>query len=125
MILTMVFGIIGGLGLFFFGMHQLSEGLQRIAGHKIHDILEALSKNPLNGVLAGTIITSIIQSSSATSVILIGFANAGLLNLNQSMSIIFGANIGTTITSQIVSLRLEDYVLPIIGFGVIFYLFTK
>lgn len=125
MILTMVFGIIGGLGLFFFGMHQLSEGLQRIAGHKIHDILEALSKNPLNGVLAGTIITSIIQSSSATSVILIGFANAGLLNLNQSMSIIFGANIGTTITSQIVSLRLEDYVLPIIGIGVIFYLFTK
>ncbi|NLL61963.1 MAG: Na/Pi cotransporter family protein [Candidatus Atribacteria bacterium] len=125
MILTMVFGIIGGLGLFFFGMHQLSEGLQRIAGHKIHDILEALSKNPLNGVLAGTIITSIIQSSSATSVILIGFANAGLLNLNQSMSIIFGANIGTTITSQIVSLRLEDYVLPIVGIGVIFYLFTK
>jgi len=121
----MVFGIIGGLGLFFFGMHQLSEGLQRIAGHKIHDILEALSKNPLNGVLAGTIITSIIQSSSATSVILIGFANAGLLNLNQSMSIIFGANIGTTITSQIVSLRLEDYVLPIVGIGVIFYLFTK
>ncbi|MDD3640963.1 MAG: Na/Pi symporter, partial [Atribacterota bacterium] len=74
-----LFGLIGGLGLFLFGMRQLSEGLQKIAGNKIHQILEALSKNPIKGVATGTIITAILQSSSATSVITIGFANAGLL----------------------------------------------
>ncbi len=125
MVLTIIFGLIGGLGLFFLGMHQVSEGLQKIAGNKIHQILEALSKNPFKGVLAGAVITTILQSSSATSVILIGFANAGLLNLQQAMSIIFGANIGTTSTVQIVSLNLEDYILPIIGIGVAIYLFSR
>ncbi|HOR42600.1 MAG TPA: Na/Pi cotransporter family protein, partial [Atribacterota bacterium] len=125
MVLTIIFGLIGGLGLFLFGMHQVSEGLQKIAGNKIHQILEALSKNPFKGVLAGAVITTILQSSSATSVILIGFANAGLLNLQQAMSIIFGANIGTTSTVQIVSLNLEDYILPIIGIGVAIYLFSR
>jgi|LDZU01.1.fsa_nt_gi phosphate:Na+ symporter len=115
--LSLIFGIIGGLGLFLFGMKQLSEGLQKIAGNKIHQVLEALSKNPIKGILSGTAITTILQSSSATTVITIGFVNAGLLSLKQAISIIFGANIGTTITAQIISFNLNEYVLPMIGFG--------
>lgn len=112
--LSLIFGIIGGLGLFLFGMKQLSEGLQKIAGNKIHQVLEALSKNPIKGILSGTAITTILQSSSATTVITIGFVNAGLLSLKQAISIIFGANIGTTITAQIISFNLNEYVLPIL-----------
>jgi phosphate:Na+ symporter len=117
MILSLLFGLIGGLGLFLFGMNQLSESLQKIAGNKIHQILEVLSKNPIKGIATGTVITAILQSSSATSVITIGFANAGLLNLKQAMSIIFGANIGTTITAQIISFQIHEYMLPLIGIG--------
>lgn len=115
--LSIVFGLIGGLGLFLFGMSHLSKNLQKIAGNKIHQVLEALSKNPLKGVMTGAVITAILQSSSATSVITIGFANAGLLNLKQAMSIIFGANIGTTITAQIISFNLSEYMIPAIGIG--------
>ena len=115
--LSLLFGLIGGLGLFLFGMHQLSESLQKIAGNKIHQVLEALSKNPIKGITTGAVITAILQSSSATSVITIGFANAGLLNLKQAMSIIFGANIGTTITAQIISFQIHEYILPAIGIG--------
>ncbi len=125
MVLTIIFGLIGGLGLFLFGMNQLSEGLQKIAGNRVHQYLEALSLNPLKGVLTGTAVTAILQSSSATSVIAIGFANAGLLNLQQAISINFGANIGTTINAQIISLQLEEYILPIIGIGVAIYLFAR
>ena len=125
MSLSLIFGIIGGLGLFLFGMRQLSEGLQKIAGNKIHQILEALSKNPLKGIATGTVITAILQSSSATSVITIGFANAGLLNLKQAMSIIFGANIGTTVTAQIISFQIHEYMLPAIGIGFVINAFAK
>ncbi len=114
---SLFFSLIGGLGLFLFGMRQLSEGLQKIAGNKIHQILEIISKNSFKGVITGTVITAILQSSSATSVITIGFVNAGLLTLKQALSIIFGANIGTTITAQIISFKLDEYVLPVIGIG--------
>ena len=117
MYFSLIFGMIGGLGLFLFGMRQLSEGLQKIAGNKIHQVLEILSKNSLKGVITGTVITAILQSSSATSVITIGFVNAGLLTLKQALGIIFGANIGTTITAQIISFQLDEYVLPMIGIG--------
>jgi len=115
--LSLIFGIIGGLGLFLFGMRQLSEGLQKIAGNKIHQVLEVLSKNPIKGIISGTVITTVLQSSSVTTVITIGFVNAGLLSLKQAISIIFGANIGTTITAQIISFNLNEYVLPMIGIG--------
>jgi len=117
--IELIFGIIGGLGLFLYGMNLLSEGLQKITGDKIQKILELLTNKPIMGVVTGALITSIIQSSSATSVIVIGLVNAGLLNLKQSISIIAGANIGTTVTAQIVSFRLEKYALPAIGIGVI------
>jgi len=123
--LSIIFGLIGGLGLFLFGMQQLSEGLQKIAGNKIHQVLEVLSKNPIKGIVSGTAITAILQSSSATSIITIGFVNAGLLSLKQAISIIFGANIGTTITAQVISFNLNEYMLPAIGIGFAINMFAK
>ena len=123
--LSFIFGMVGGLGLFLFGMRELSEGLQKIAGNRIHQILEILSKNPLKGIATGTAITTILQSSSATSIITIGFVNAGLLSLKQAMSIIFGANIGTTITAQIISFQISEYVFPFIGIGIAVNMFAK
>ncbi|HDK26740.1 MAG TPA: Na/Pi cotransporter family protein [Candidatus Atribacteria bacterium] len=125
MSIELIFGMMGGLGLFLYGMNLLSEGLQKITGDKIQKILELLTNKPIMGVVTGALITSIIQSSSATSVIVIGLVNAGLLNLKQSISIIAGANIGTTVTAQIVSFRLEKYALPAIGIGVALILLSK
>ncbi|MEA1939339.1 MAG: Na/Pi cotransporter family protein [Candidatus Caldatribacteriota bacterium] len=125
MTVDMVFGLIGGLGLFLYGMQLLSEGLQKIAGDRIQKTMEFLTNKPVMGVATGALLTSIIQSSSATSVIAIGLVNASLLSLKQSISIIAGANIGTTITAQIVSFRLEKYALPAIGIGFAFYFLSK
>ncbi len=121
----LIFGIIGGLGLFLYGMQLLSDGLQKIAGDRIQKIIEFLTNKPVMGVATGALITSIIQSSSATSVITIGLVNAGLLNLKQAVSVIVGANIGTTVTAQILSFRLEKYALPAIGIGFIFNFLAK
>lgn len=123
--IELIFGMVGGLGLFLYGMNLLSEGLQKITGDKIQKILELFTNKPIMGIVTGALITSIIQSSSATSVIVIGLVNAGLLNLKQSISIIVGANIGTTVTAQIVSFRLEKYALPAIGIGVILNFMSK
>lgn len=121
----LIFGIIGGLGLFLYGMQLLSDGLQKITGDRIQKIIEFLTNKPVMGVATGALITSIIQSSSATSVITIGLVNAGLLSLKQAVSVIVGANIGTTVTAQIVSFRLEKYALPAIGIGFIFNFLAK
>jgi len=115
----LIFGMVGGLGLFLYGMQLLSDGLQKVTGDKIQKVLEFLTNKPIMGVVTGALITSIIQSSSATSVITIGLVNAGLLSLKQAVSVIAGANIGTTVTAQIVSFRLEKYALPAIGIGFI------
>jgi len=125
MTIELIFGMVGGLGLFLYGMQLLSEGLQKSTGDKLPKILELLTNKPIIGVATGTLITSIIQSSSATSVITIGLVNAGLLSLKQAISVIIGANIGTTITAQIVSFRLEKYALPAIGIGFIFNFLSK
>ena len=121
----LIFGLIGGLGLFLYGMQLLSDGLQKATGDRIQKILEFLTKKPVMGIVTGALITSIIQSSSATSVIAIGLVNAGLLSLKQAVSVIAGANIGTTVTAQIVSFRLEQYALPAIGIGFIFNFLGK
>lgn len=125
MSIELIFGMLGGLGLFLYGMSLLSEGLQKVTGDKIQKILEMLTNRPVVGVAIGALITSLIQSSSATSVITIGLVNAGLLNLKQAISVIIGANIGTTVTAQIVSFRLEKYALPAIGIGVILSFLSK
>lgn len=121
-----VFGLLGGLAIFLFGMNSMSDSLQKAAGNRMKSILGFLTRNPLMGVLAGALVTAVLQSSSATTVMVIGFTSAGLMTLKQGISCIFGANIGTTITAQIIAFKLSDYIFPIIFIGfVIFFIFKK
>ena len=128
MIRTMVFGTIGGLGLFLFGMVLMSEGLKKAAGPKLKSILESVTKRPIRGFLVGVGVTSIIQSSSATTVIVIGLVNAGLLTLKQAIGVIIGANVGTTVTAWLVSfsglkwLDISTYAMPAVGLGFLLYI---
>ncbi|QCX34830.1 Na/Pi cotransporter family protein [Caloramator sp. E03] len=117
--------MLGGLGLFIYGMHIMGEGLEKTAGNKLKKILEVLTTNKLMGVIVGTIITAIMQSSSATTVMVVGFVNAGLMNLYQASSVIMGANIGTTITAQIIAFNLSDIAPLILAAGAIITIFAK
>ena len=121
--------LIGALGMFLFGMNMMSESLQKVAGNKMRSILSSMTKNRFIGVLSGIIITSIIQSSSATTVLIVSFVNAGLLTLGESISVIMGANIGTTITAWLVSLigfkfSIAEIAIPLIGLSLPF-IFSK
>ena len=118
-------GLIGGLGLFLFGMNYMGDGLQRAAGEKMKNILAVLTKNRFMGLIVGTIVTMIIQSSSATTVMTVGFVNAGLMNLQQAIGIIMGANIGTTVTALLVSLSIDTIAPIFIGIGVFVHLVAK
>jgi phosphate:Na+ symporter len=118
----MVLGTVGGLGLFLFGMIQMSEGLKKAAGTKLKNVLESMTKNRVAGCLVGAGITALIQSSSAATVMVVGFVNAGLLTLKQAISVIIGTNIGTTATAWLVSisgfkLEITTYALPAIAVG--------
>lgn len=115
----------GGLGLLLFGLHFMSEGLQSAAGDKIRAILEKGTRTPLRGVLTGTLVTALIQSSSATTVLTVGLVNAQLLTLRQAIGVILGANLGTTITAFLIGFSLHNYVLPIVAVGALLYLFFK
>ena len=117
--------LIGGLGLFLFGMNYMGDGLQKAAGNKMKNLLAALTKNNFTGLLVGTLVTAVIQSSSATTVMTIGFVNAGLMNLNQAVGIIMGANIGTTVTALLVSLDITKIATLFVGIGVFVYLASK
>uniref|UniRef100_UPI003D81352C Na/Pi cotransporter family protein n=1 Tax=Trichloromonas sp. TaxID=3069249 RepID=UPI003D81352C len=121
----LVFGLVGGLGLFLFGMKIMSEGLQKIAGARMRKILAALTNNRIVGTLVGLAVTAIIQSSSATTVMVVGFVNAGLMSLVQSIGVILGANIGTTITAQLIAFKITKYALPAIGIGAGLKLFGR
>lgn len=120
-----VFGLLGGLAIFIFGMNMMSECLQKAAGEKMKSILALLTKNPVLGVLAGALTTAVLQSSSATTVLAIGFVSAGLMNLPQAISIIIGANIGTTMTAQIIAFKLSDYIYVIIFLGFVLGFIAK
>lgn len=111
------FGLIGGLALFLYGMNTMSDALQKTAGERMKKILSFLTKNPIMGALAGALVTAVLQSSSATTVMAIGFVSAGLMTLPQAISVIFGANIGTTMTAQLLAFKLSDYIYPIIFVG--------
>lgn len=115
------FNLIGGLGFFFFGMQLMSQGLKKIAGERIKNILHMATKVSVVGVLVGAGVTCLIQSSSATTVMVVGFVNAGLLVLKQAISVIMGANIGTTCTAWLVSFmgvfKITNYALPVVGIG--------
>ena len=112
-----IFGLFGGLAIFLYGMNMMSESLQKAAGEKMRKVLAVLTKNRLLGVLSGALVTAVLQSSSATTVMAIGFVSAGLMTLPQAISIIFGANIGTTMTAQIIAFKLSDYIYIIILAG--------
>jgi phosphate:Na+ symporter len=113
----MLFGLLGGLGLFLLGMNMMSQGLMKSAGDKMRSILSNLTKNRFFAVGLGTFVTMIIQSSSATTVMLISFVNAGLMKFAQTLGIILGADIGTTITAQMIAFKLTDYALLMIAIG--------
>lgn len=121
----LIFGLIGGLGLFLFGMKTMSEGLQKVAGNRIRKILAALTNNRVVGMLVGLAVTAIIQSSSATTVMVVGFVNAGLMSLVQSIGVVLGANIGTTVTAQLIAFKITKFALPAIGVGAGLKLFSK
>ena len=112
-----IFGLIGGLALFLYGMNSMSDALQKAAGEKMKKILGFLTKNPVMGALAGALVTAVLQSSSATTVMVIGFVSAGLMSLPQAISVIFGANIGTTMTAQLMAFKISNYIYPIIFIG--------
>jgi phosphate:Na+ symporter len=120
--MTELFTILGGLGVFLFGLRVMSGGLQKLAGAGLRSVLAGLTRNRFTGVFSGFLITCAVQSSSATTVLVVSFANAGLLTLTQALGLVMGANIGTTVTAWIVSLlgfklKIAAFALPIIGFG--------
>ncbi len=117
--------IFGGLALFIYGMHVMAEGLENAAGNKMRSIIELLTKNRFIAVFVGAAVTAIIQSSSATTVMVVGFVNAGIMNLSQSAGIIMGANIGTTVTAILVSLNLTELAPLAIGSGVVILIICK
>ncbi|RLI96611.1 MAG: hypothetical protein DRO99_04170, partial [Candidatus Aenigmatarchaeota archaeon] len=121
-VISVIFGLAGGLALFLFGINLLSEGLQKAAGEKLKDLLEKLTKNRLRGVGVGALVTATIQSSSLTTVTLVGLINAGLMGFSQAVPVIMGANIGTTVTAQIISFKIASLSMPILAIGMALYM---
>jgi len=117
--------LLGGLALFLYGMKTLGDGLEKFSGDQMRKFLEVVTRKPVMGVFIGTIVAATIHSSSATTVMTVGFVNAGLMTLRQAIGVIMGANIGTTVNAQIIAFHLSDYVLPVIAFGFGMYFFCK
>lgn len=121
----MLFEFFGGLGIFLYGIKFMGDGLQKSAGDRLRDVLDRFTTNPVMGVLAGLIVTVLVQSSSATTVITVGLVSAGFMTLRQAIGVIMGANIGTTITAFIIGIDVGEYALPIIAVGSILLFFFK
>ncbi|MFE7061076.1 Na/Pi cotransporter family protein [Sutcliffiella sp. NPDC057660] len=121
----MIFEFIGGLGIFLFGIKYMGDGLQKSAGDKLRDILDRFTTNPFMGVLAGIIVTVLIQSSSGTTALTVGLVSAGFMTLRQAIGVIMGANVGTTVTAFIIGIKISEYALPIIAVGAILLFFFK
>ncbi|WP_036831659.1 Na/Pi cotransporter family protein [Pontibacillus litoralis] len=121
----MVFQFVGGLGIFLFGLKYMGDGLQRSAGDRLRDILDRFTTNPVMGVLAGILVTILIQSSSGTTVLTVGLVNAGFMTLRQAIGVIMGANIGTTVTAFIIGIEIKEYALPILAIGALLIFFFK
>jgi len=123
--LDILFKVIGGLGIFLYGMHHMSSGMQKIAGSKVKNIIGLLTKNRVIACIVGVVVTAMVQSSSVSTVMTIGFVNASLMSLKQALGVILGANIGTTVTGWILVLKIGKYGLPMVGAASIIYLFSK
>ncbi len=124
-IFTIALELLGGLGLFLFGMKTMSDAIEKTAGAKLRPILEKFTSNKFLGLIVGALFTAMVQSSSACTSMVVSFVDSGLMNLYQAVGVIFGANIGTTITSQLVSFDLERYAPIFLAIGVIMYMFIK
>ena len=123
--MDIAFSVLGGLGLFLYGMNVMAAGLEKSAGDKMKRIIEILTSNRIMGVIVGALVTVVVQSSSATTVMVVGFVNAGIMTLTQAVGVIMGANIGTTITAQLASINLTDLAPISIGIGVAIWLFSS
>ncbi|MGO1371079.1 MAG: Na/Pi cotransporter family protein [Senegalia sp. (in: firmicutes)] len=123
--MKILIGVLGGLALFLYGMNMMGMGLQKVAGDKMKNLIGILTKNRFIGVFVGALVTLLIQSSSATTVMVVGFVNAGLMNLTQAIGVIMGANIGTTFTAQLIAFNLTDLAPLVITIGVAIWLFTS
>ena len=121
----MIVTLLGGLAVFIYGMNLMSDGLQKTAGDRMRNILYVLTKNPVVGVLAGALVTAVLQSSSATTVMVIGFVSAGLMKLPQAVSVVLGANIGTTVTAQLIAFKIGDYAWIFVVIGFVMFFFIK
>jgi phosphate:Na+ symporter len=122
---NIIFGILGGLAIFIYGMNLMGDGLQKAAGERMRRILEVLTANPVIGVLVGALITALVQSSGATTVMVIGFVSAKLMTLTQAISVILGANIGTTFIAQLIAFKIGNYAYLIAAAGFVVYFFFK
>ena len=114
---VMFFGLFGGLAMLLYGIRLVGEGLQLAVGGQLRTVLSAVTSNRLKALLVGAGITAIIQSSGATTVMLVGFANSGLIRLSEALGVILGADIGTTLTVQLIAFQIADYALVIVGVG--------
>ena len=123
--MEIIISLMGGLGLFLYGMNLMGEALEKSAGSRLKKIIELLTSNIIMGVLVGALVTAVIQSSSATTVMVVGFVNAGIMTLPQAAGVIMGANIGTTITAQLVSFNLNGLAPVALGIGIVLYLFSS
>ncbi|WP_245712450.1 Na/Pi cotransporter family protein [Anaerobacillus alkalilacustris] len=120
-----LFLFLGGLGIFLFGIKFMGDGLQKVAGNRLRDILDKFTSNPVMGVIAGLVVTVALQTSTGTTVLTIGLVNAGFMTLKQAIGVIMGANIGTTVTAFIIGFKIQAYALPIIAIGTFFIFFIK
>jgi len=125
LVFKIIFGVLGGLGIFLLGMKNMSDGMQAVAGERLRKLINAVTNNRIIACIVGTGVTCIIQSSSITTVMVVGMVNAGLMSLKQAIGVVMGANIGTTITAWILVINIGKYGLPILGISAIIYLFTK
>jgi phosphate:Na+ symporter len=123
--INMFIGLLGGLGLFLYGIKMMGDGLQNASGEKLKKMFEKTTSNPVKGVVTGTVITAVIQSSSAITVMVVGFVNAGLMNLYQAAAVIMGANIGTTVTAQLIAFNLDAIIPVFLGIGSLIILVYK
>ncbi len=122
---SIAFAVVGGLGIFLVGMRFMSEGLQAVAGDRLRRMISAITQNRVMGLLTGLLVTCVVQSSTVTTVMTVGLVNSGFMTFKQALGVIFGANIGTTITGWILVLQIGRYGLPLLGFAAFFFLFSK
>lgn len=123
--MEIIFGLVGGLAIFIYGMNLMGEGLKKVAGDRMRRIIEILTANPVMGILVGALTTALTQSSSATTVMVVGFVSARLMTLPQAIGVIMGANIGTTITAQLIAFKIGNFAYPIAAIGFILFFFFK